>query len=71
MYSTGGRPVRGAPVLNDSEQTTDAPDTQVAVYEFESFTATWNIDATRKIPRKNIRSGAISTEKMGLPHGLA
>ena len=41
VYSTGGRPVKGAPVLNDQEQTTDAPDHQVAVYEFEGFTATW------------------------------
>jgi predicted dehydrogenase len=41
IYSTGGRSVRGKPVLNDQEQTTDAPDHQVAVYEFEGFTCTW------------------------------
>jgi predicted dehydrogenase len=41
VYSTGGRPVRGPVVLNDKEQTSDAPDSQVATYEFESFTATW------------------------------
>ncbi|MCA9245651.1 MAG: Gfo/Idh/MocA family oxidoreductase [Planctomycetales bacterium] len=41
IYSTGGRPIRGAAVLNDNEQTTDAPDSQVAVFQFESFTATW------------------------------
>ncbi|MEO8494008.1 MAG: Gfo/Idh/MocA family oxidoreductase [Planctomycetota bacterium] len=41
VYSTGGRPIRGAAVLNDKEQTTDAPDSQVATFEFESFTATW------------------------------
>ncbi len=41
VYSTGGRPVRGEPVLNEKEQTTDAPDHQVAVYEYESFTCTW------------------------------
>jgi predicted dehydrogenase len=41
VYSTGGRVVRGAPVLTDEEQTTDAPDHQVAVYEFEKFTCTW------------------------------
>ncbi len=41
VYSTGGRPIRGPAVLTDAEQTTDAPDEQVAVYEFESFTATW------------------------------
>ena len=41
VFSTGGRPVAGPPVLSEREQTTDAPDSQVAVYEFESFTATW------------------------------
>ncbi|MEW4487158.1 Gfo/Idh/MocA family oxidoreductase [Thalassoglobus sp. JC818] len=41
IYSTGGRPIAGPAVLNDEEQTTDAPDHQTAVYEFESFTATW------------------------------
>jgi len=41
VYSTGGRPIRGAAVLNEQEQTSDAPDCQIATYEFESFTATW------------------------------
>ena len=41
VYSTGGRPIAGGAVLNDEEQTTDAPDHQVATYEFENFTATW------------------------------
>ncbi len=41
IYSTGGRPVSGPAVANDKEATSDAPDTQVAVFEFESFTATW------------------------------
>jgi len=41
VYSTGGRPIRGPAVLSEKEQTSDAPDAQVAVYEFESFTATW------------------------------
>jgi len=41
VYSTGGRPVAGPPVYNKKEQTSDAPDHQVAVYTFESFTATW------------------------------
>jgi predicted dehydrogenase len=41
VYCTGGRPVSGPPVLNEKEQTTDAPDHQVAVYEFEKFTCTW------------------------------
>ncbi len=41
VYSTMGRPVAGPAVLNDHEQTTDAPDHQIAVYEFEQFTCTW------------------------------
>lgn len=41
VYSTAGRQIAGPPVLNDREQTTDAPDHQVAVYEFEKFTCTW------------------------------
>lgn len=41
VYSTGGRPVRGEAILNDDEQTSDAPDSQIATYEFDSFTATW------------------------------
>jgi predicted dehydrogenase len=41
VYCTGGRPVAGAPVFTEKEQTSDAPDNQVAVYEFESFTAVW------------------------------
>lgn len=41
VFSTGGRPVRGAPVLKATEQTSDAPDHQVAQYQFERFTMTW------------------------------
>ena len=41
IYSTGGRPIRGNPVLNEKGQTSDAPDSQVAVFKFNSFTATW------------------------------
>jgi predicted dehydrogenase len=41
VFCTGGRPVAGAPVLTEKEQTSDSPDHQVAVYEFESFTAVW------------------------------
>lgn len=41
VYSTGGRPIAGAPVNDGRQQTSDAPDTQVATYEFESFTAVW------------------------------
>lgn len=41
VYSTGGRPIKGPPVNLPDLQTTDAPDHQVATFEFESFTATW------------------------------
>ena len=41
VYSTGGREIAGEPIYNEREQTSDAPDHQVAVFEFEGFTATW------------------------------
>jgi predicted dehydrogenase len=41
VFSTAGRPVRGGAILTESEQTSDAPDHQVAVYEFEQFTCVW------------------------------
>lgn len=41
VFSTAGRSVAGPAVLNEHEQTTDAPDHQVAVFEFEQFTCTW------------------------------
>lgn len=41
VFCTGGRNIAGPAVLTDKEQTTDAPDHQLAVFEFEGFTATW------------------------------
>jgi len=41
IFSSGGRSRSGPPVLNDKEQTTDAPEQQIAVFDFEGFTATW------------------------------
>jgi predicted dehydrogenase len=41
VFSTAGRPIAGAPVLTDIEQTGDAPDHQVAVYDFDGFTCVW------------------------------
>ena len=41
VYSTGGRPVAGAPVLAPTEQTSDAPDHQLATYSFEKFDVQW------------------------------
>jgi predicted dehydrogenase len=41
VFSSGGRPVAGPVVVNDREQTSDAPDHQVATFEFEQFTCVW------------------------------
>jgi predicted dehydrogenase len=41
ISSFGGRPIKGPAVLTNEEQTSDAPDHQVAVYEFENFTVSW------------------------------
>ncbi|MCP5540425.1 MAG: Gfo/Idh/MocA family oxidoreductase [Akkermansiaceae bacterium] len=41
VHCTGGRPIFGPAILNEREQTTDAPDHQVATYQFENFTAVW------------------------------
>lgn len=38
VFSMGGRPVRGPVILNETEQTTDAPDHQVATFEYEDGT---------------------------------
>lgn len=41
IFSTGGRPILGPPVLTDTEQTTDAPDHQIATYAFDGFDVSW------------------------------
>jgi len=41
VFSTGGRPIKGPPVLTKDEQTSDAPDHQVATYEFDGMTVQW------------------------------
>ncbi len=41
VFSTGGRPIAGPAVNDATGQTTDAPDHQVAVYDFESFSCVW------------------------------
>jgi len=41
VYSAGGRPIKGKPILTPEQQTTDAPDHQVATYEFDDLTVTW------------------------------
>ena len=41
VSSVGGRYIKGPAVNGPNGQTTDAPDCQVAEFEFESFTAVW------------------------------
>jgi predicted dehydrogenase len=41
VFSTGGRPIKGPPVLNATEQTSDAPDHQLATFQFENFDVSW------------------------------
>jgi predicted dehydrogenase len=41
VFSTGGRPIKGPPILTAAEQTTDAPDHQIATFEFDGFSLTW------------------------------
>ena len=41
VFSTGGRSIKGPAVNTATEQTTDAPDHQVASFDFDSFTAVW------------------------------
>ena len=36
VFSTGGRAIKGTPILTDALQTSDAPDHQVAEYAFDS-----------------------------------
>lgn len=56
IYCTGGRDIAGPVVLNDREMTTDAPDHQVAVYDFEGFTCVW----------EHRRFGGTRSEKHGI-----
>jgi predicted dehydrogenase len=41
VFSTGGRPIKGPPILTAEEQTSDAPDHQIAQFKFESFDVSW------------------------------
>jgi predicted dehydrogenase len=56
VYCTGGRAIAGTPILTEKEQTTDAPDHQVAVYDFERFTCVW----------EHRRFGGTQSEKHGI-----
>lgn len=41
IFSTGGRPIAGPAVNTKEAQTTDSPDHQVAVFDFDDFTVSW------------------------------
>jgi len=41
VFSTGGRAIKGPAVYTAEAQTSDAPDHQVASFQFEGFTAVW------------------------------
>lgn len=41
IFSAGGRSIKGPPVLTPTEQTSDAPDHQLATYTFEKFDLQW------------------------------
>jgi len=41
IFCAGGRQIKGEPINDSRGQTTDAPDHQIATYEFEKFTCVW------------------------------
>jgi len=41
VFSVGGRPIKGEPVLTKEEQTSDAPDHQLATFQFDGLDVTW------------------------------
>ena len=41
IFSSGGRPIAGPVIFTAKEQTTDAPDHQVATYAFDKLTVQW------------------------------
>jgi predicted dehydrogenase len=56
IFCSGGRPIRGEAINSGEAQTSDAPDHQVATYEFEKFTCVW----------EHRRFGENLTEKHGI-----
>ena len=41
VFSSASRPLSGPAILTPEKQTTDAPEVQNAIFQFEGFTATW------------------------------
>ena len=54
IFSTGGRPIKGPPILTPTEQTSDAPDHQLVSYEFENFSMSWE---ARQFGGNNVEKG--------------
>lgn len=68
VYCTGGRPVRGEAVNDARGQTTDAPDHQVAVYDFEKFTCLWEHRRFADNPTEKHQIGAYFYGTNGVLH---
>lgn len=68
VFSVAGRPIKGPPVLDGREQTTDAPDHQVATFEFEQFTCTWENRAFAGNEAEKHRIGAYFYGTKGMLH---
>jgi predicted dehydrogenase len=68
IFCTGGRPVRGPAVLNDTHQTSDSPDHQVATYEFENFTCVWEHRRFAENNNEKHRIGAYYYGTKGVLH---
>ncbi len=68
IYCSGGRPIAGPAILNEKEQTTDAPDHQVATYEFENFTCTWEHRHFAENATERHRLGAYFYGSKGVLH---
>lgn len=68
IFCTGGRPIRGEPVNSEAGQTTDAPDHQVATYEFEKFTCVWEHRRFADNPTEKHRIGAYFYGTKGVLH---
>jgi predicted dehydrogenase len=68
IFCTGGRPIRGEAVNDSRGQTTDAPDHQVATYEFEGFTCVWEHRKFGESAEEKHRVGAYFYGTNGVLH---
>lgn len=68
IFCTGGRSIAKGPINDGKEQTSDAPDHQTAVYEFENFTCTWEHRKFGENPAEKHRIGAYFYGTKGTLH---